>query len=127
MVYRAATCSATCAAACVVSLQRPCVHQAHHLLQDHVAGKQYQGWKAIRDKLVVLREKYANKAAEDGEIPEVGGHAEDGGPRPRSRHSRERSRSRERSSRSRERSRERDRYRSRGRYVCGWGGGFGII
>ena len=82
--------------------------------QDHLAGKQYQGWKAIREKLVQLQEKYAARAAEDGEIQAQEEASLRGQP------SMDRSRSRERSSRSRERSRERDGYRPRSR--CGKGG-----
>lgn len=87
--------------------------------QDHLAGKQYQGWRAIRDKLVELQEKYAAKAAEEGEINAPEEAALRGQPSMDQGRSRERSsRSRERSSRSRERSRERDGYRPRSRCVC---------
>lgn len=64
-------------------------------MADHYNGKQYLGWKAVRDKLKELEDKYAGRAPE----PMYGGRdgGRDGGYRGRERESyRERSRSRER-------------------------------
>uniref|UniRef100_A0A7S0N5A5 Luc7-like protein n=1 Tax=Pyramimonas obovata TaxID=1411642 RepID=A0A7S0N5A5_9CHLO len=68
---------------------------------DHLSGKQYQGWKAIREKLKELQER---------KVPPKGSH------RPSSdkdRRDRESSKDRDRDRRDRERSRDRDRDRDR--------------
>ena len=71
-------------------------------MQDHLAGKQYLGWQAIRDK-------YTEFAKEEEERKASRSHAE-----PKSRE-RERDRPRER---DRDRNRERERHRERdGRYT----------
>lgn len=95
--------------------------------KDHLTGKQYLGWKAIRDKLAQLQERA--KAKREERIVEVEREPDRGRERARSRdaaravsrehdrrHHRERSRSREREERERTRRRSRSpRRRSRSR------------
>lgn len=38
-----------------------CTRKAACLWQDHLTGKQYMGWKAIRDKLTEMQEKQASQ------------------------------------------------------------------
>jgi hypothetical protein len=77
-------------------------------MQEHLSGKQYLGWLAIRDKLTELREKHRSLPRDSGR--------ESGRDRDRDRDrdgEREKDRDRDR---ERERDRGRDRDRDRHRY-----------
>ncbi|KAL4423377.1 hypothetical protein ABPG77_004308 [Micractinium sp. CCAP 211/92] len=92
--------------------------------RDHVEGKQYQGWLAIREKYKELQAKHggggyppiappaAHRETEEGEVrDERGGWAPDGGDRRRRSRSRSRDRSRRYDDRDRRRYDDRDRRR----------------
>ncbi|KAK9821175.1 hypothetical protein WJX74_004864 [Apatococcus lobatus] len=90
--------------------------------QDHLTGKQYLGWKAIRDKHAELRERFAGRAPSGAlppppPIPEPGEMYPSGPPQyPSDGRNRDRERERERRSRDHERDRERDGERHRHRH-----------
>ena len=75
-------------------------------MQEHLSGKQYLGWLAIRDKLTELREKHRSLPRDSGR--------ESGRDRDRD-GEREKDRDRDR---DRERDRERGRDRDRDRHRC---------